>query len=496
MPATATKAYVRDAKGPHQTFKRGPRVSFGWMGAAFLTLLVIFFLAFHAAAFRAHFGSDEMMNLYGHWNPPLWKTIAADFAFWSKTVRPMGALYYLPAYWLFGLNPAPFSIARSLILLVNSFVFFGLAWSIARSWWVAALAAFPMAYHTRMGFLAYNGAFIYDVLCGGFFFAALLYYVRSRRGQSAEAVPRFGLTLRQTCLFLVLYICALDSKEMAVSLPVLVLAWEALFQGRKAKLGPALAASALTLAFILGKTIGHGSLTEMDAYRPVFAWQRFSTANTRFLNTLFYTEIFTMGRVLGLWGVLLYLGLRNWSLRKFDPRWLFLLIWVMVTPLPIEFLPDRGGANLYIVAGGWAMLAALALRAILRQFARQPVAGLPRKAIMTAGLAACIVAYWHETKREDGREVRYYLQVGEETAQAIAQLKALPERPVGHSEVVFLNDPFPGQWDTLFIAALVWKDPTVDIFLQRQHPLADAEIAKANYVFDYMDGRFALVKRP
>jgi hypothetical protein len=474
---------------------RAPKARSLWYPwrAVFWTVLAIFFLVFHAAVPRAHFGSDEMMNLYRHWSPPLWRTIAADFIFWSKTIRPMAALYYLPLYRLFGLNPLPFNIARSLILLLNTLVFFQLAKAITRSWKIAALASFPMAYHAEIGNLHYDGAFVYDVLCGGFFFAAFLYYIGRRKTQPSA---RFGLTLPQSCLFLGLYICALDVKEMAVSLPVLILAWEILFRGRNAKLLPAFAAGALTLIFILGKTIGPGALTELDMYRPVYTWQRFSASNRLFLNTIFYTDVFTMGRVLALWGVLLYLGLRNWGLRRFDPRWLFLWVWVVVTPLPLAFLPDRGRATLYIVVAGWAMLAALAIRTILRHFARQPFAGLPRRAVVAAGLAVCVAAYWHETAREDRKLAWIWLKVGEETANAIRQIQELRVHPASSSKVVFLNDPFPDRWDTFFIAALVWRDPSIDIHLQKHDAWPENAIAKAQYVFDYSDGRFVEVKRP
>jgi hypothetical protein len=466
--------------------------------ALFWTVLAIFFCVFHAAVPRAHFGSDEMMNLYRHWSPPLWKTIAADFVFWIKTIgyyqtiRPMGALYYLPLYRLFGLNPLPFNIARSLILLLNTVVFFQLAKMITRSWKIAALASFPMAYHAGIGNLHYDGAFVYDVLCGSFFFATFLYYIRRRK---ALAATRFGLTLPQTFLFLGLYICALDVKEMAVSLPVLILAWEILFRGRNAKLGPAFAAGALTLIFILGKTIGPGALTESDMYRPVFTWARFSSSNTLFLNTIFYTDVFTMGRVLALWGVLLYLGLRNWGLRKFDPRWLFLWVWVVVTPLPLAFLPDRGRATLYIIVAGWAMLAALAIQTILRHFARQTFAGLPRRAIVAAGLAGCVAAYWHETARQDRKLVGVWLRVGEETANTIRQIREFGVHPASSSKVVFLNDPFPDRWDTFFIAALVWRNSSIDIHLQKHDAWPETAIARAQYIFDYTDGRFVEVKR-
>jgi hypothetical protein len=451
---------------------------------ALIGTLAAFFLVFHRNVLRAQFGADEMMNLYGHWQPPLWKTGAALVGFWSKTVRPMGTVYYVPLYELFGLNPKPFNIVRTAILLANTVVFVFLAKWILRSWPLALLAAFPVAYQSELGNLHYEGAYIYDVLCGGFYFAALLYYVRCRR---AGAI----LGAKQIAILLGIYICALDSKEMAVSFPVIIIAYELLVKGRRAQVLPAFFAALVTLVFIWGKTSGAGTLTSLDSYRPVFTWQRYMEANIRILNQLFYTEGFTTGRILLLWAVLLYVGLLNWGLRKFDPRWLFLAIWVTITPLPITFLPGRGRATLYIVSAGWAMLAALTVRAVLHRLARQPVAGLPRRAIVAAGFAVCIWLYWHETGRNDSKVVPYFLTSGEETRQVIVQMRAMGVRPPPNSNVVFLNSPFPKDWDTLFIAALVWKDPTINIWLKNKQPPPEV-LRKAAYIFDYSDGRFSV----
>jgi hypothetical protein len=283
---------------------------------------------------------------------------------------------------------------------------------------------------------------------------------------------------------------------MAVSLPVLVLVYELLFRGRRATLTPSLIAAGITALFIAAKTLGPAALTNIDAYRPSYTWARFGDSNARFLNEILYTDVFTPGRVLVLWAALLYLSLRNWSQRKFDPRWFFLLIWVLITPLPIAFLPNRSGATLYIVSAGWAMLAALALRAILHRFARQPLAGLRRSAIMNIGLAACIAGYWHETRRADQIAVPRYLKNGEDTQQAIAQIQGLHVLPEPNSIVAFRNDPFPEGYDTLFIAALTWRDPTIDIWLQNHRHLPEKDLAGAKYIFDYVDGRFVAASLP
>src|SRR5579863_8134293 len=220
-------------------------------------LLLIFFIVFHVGALHAYFGDDETMNLYGYWSPPLGKVALANVLFWSNFVRPMGAIYYLPLYGIFGLNPVPFTIVRIAVLLVNTVLFYYLAVWLLRSRWMALLAAFPVAYHAGMGSLAYKGAFIYDVLCGGFYFAALLYYVRYRRTNGL-------LGMRPVCIFLALYLCALNSKEMAVSLPVIVLAYEVFSEtGGLNRFAVPLIAGVLTFVYIVGKTHGPETLTAL-----------------------------------------------------------------------------------------------------------------------------------------------------------------------------------------------------------------------------------------
>src|SRR5947199_2496771 len=100
----------------------------------------------------------------------------------------------------------------------------------------------------------------------------------------------------------------------------------------------------MTLVFIVGKLVGPGSLTEFEAYRPVFTWVRFSESSVRFMNAIFYTRAFTIQRVIAAWMVLFYLAVRNR-----DRRLMLLWVWVIVTPLPVALLPDRGGGCLYIV---------------------------------------------------------------------------------------------------------------------------------------------------
>jgi len=222
----------------------------------------------------------------------------------------MGSVYYLPLFILFGLNPIPFTVVRLGLLFASAWIFYCLATRISGERGIGAVSALPLIYHAGMPNLVYEGSFIFDLLCGLFVFAALLYYIRAR-----EMHGRLGM--RRICIFLALYVCALNSKEMAVSLPALVVAFELLRQtsdswrspsGRRkllADLAPAIAAIAITVVYIAGKTHGDGALISIEGYHPVFTWTRFAESTARFVNTIFYSDRFTAAGVILVWVTLL-----------------------------------------------------------------------------------------------------------------------------------------------------------------------------------------------
>jgi hypothetical protein len=91
---------------------------------------------------------------------------------------------------------------------------------------VAGLTTLICAYHGPMTELYFYTFFVYDVLCNLFYFAGLYLYLAVRsRGElvSNARLAAIGIA----------YICALDSKEMAVTLPLALLAYEFLFHTPK-----------------------------------------------------------------------------------------------------------------------------------------------------------------------------------------------------------------------------------------------------------------------
>jgi hypothetical protein len=83
----------------------------------------------------------------------------------------------------------------------------------------------------------------------------------------------------QLALFLVLYICAVNSKEMAVTIPVIVLVyellrsphlanWNAILSWSWRDAAPALMAGAITAFYIYSKIWGTASATMPEPYWP------------------------------------------------------------------------------------------------------------------------------------------------------------------------------------------------------------------------------------
>jgi hypothetical protein len=222
--------------------------------------------------------------------------------FWTAFYRPGGGLYYLPLYDFFGLNPLPYRIVQISILAVSIPMVYYLSGELASSRLVAFLSVLVLYYHPRLVSLVFVGAFIYDVLCGFFYFAALTYYVHIREKQgSLRPVQLVG--------FLALYVCALNCKEMAVSLPAIILIYELLkgphWLDRKSFVrwnwvaaGPSLIAGLLTAIYIYGKTHGSGSLISYEPYRPKFSWHQFITSNAKFVGELLFTRHATTPEIL------------------------------------------------------------------------------------------------------------------------------------------------------------------------------------------------------
>ena len=497
-----------------------------------VVILVAYFLYFALPAIGGAFSEDDLSALYYYWfSGTLKKLLWENICFWRGIGRPAGGIYYLPLSHFFWVNPQPYRIVQISILAAAIPIVYHLGRLLASSRAVAFLAVLAFCYHAQLANLVFSGSYIYDVLCGFFYFAALTYYVHIREK---------GLRLRpmQCVGFLALYVCALNSKEMAVTFPVIVLIYELLkyyhgperqklFRWMLYDATPALLAGAITAIYCYNKIYGLGFAgnaspefvegldparlppwvaTMLELYAPHYSWHRFIETNARFVNELFYlapNHVLTGGTLLAIWTLIFaYAFLRR------DRMVQLMAFWVVITPLPLVFISPRGGARLYIVLFGWAMifakfawdviillskpLALLARGADSDVVAKRSIAdgaSIDHDRSETQGAAAvlthktfpltfrvvaivllvCGLAAFTEWENQRFGRNRAFLNSGQKTLHVIQAFRSLTLRPPPGSTILvrpekyFLeNGYYPG-----FFASLAPNDPLRELIAKR-----------------------------
>jgi hypothetical protein len=470
-----------------------------WRRLAFAVFLLAWFLYFTHDGLRVHFAVDDLGNMAHYYRQGPLALAVSQFTLWRGDYRPMGGLFYVPILTFAGLDPVPYQAALLAILLVNAYLVYRFARRLGCGELAAGLAALVVCYHAGLHNLYYNAACVYDVLCCFFYLAALVYYIRVRQ---AGGVPG----ARQTALFLALFLCALNSKEMAVTLPPVLLVYEWIYHRpeladgsalRAWLRGPArvaLLAAALTALDIYGKLFGPDALVNAEAYHPVFILRQVRDFQRVSLGDLLFGWGAGWGGILLLWAALAYLA---W--RRGRPALRFLWWFMVVTPLPIEFLTGRSQACLYIPMVGWAVFGTVVFLdltgAVAGVLEAEPWFRRLGRGGITALLVAIAIFFWARQNREYKRTHAEpeMASLGHESWDVIQQFRALNPRVPPGSKVAFLDDPFHS-WDMLFVAELWFRDRTLDIHVERHGPLTPAELAQVNYIFTFDRGKLVRLK--
>ena len=163
-----------------------------------------------APGLSSYFAADDPMNLFFGWQASWSQYLRDNVLFFTGALRPLGNLFYKLTFASFGLNPFPYRIVCFVLLMVNLWLSYAVARQVSRSTVTAFCATLIASYHAPLAGVYYATAIVYDILAYLFFFAAFLFAARRR-------------SLVATC---VLFVCALNSKEIAVVLPLVLAAYE------------------------------------------------------------------------------------------------------------------------------------------------------------------------------------------------------------------------------------------------------------------------------
>jgi hypothetical protein len=184
------------------------------------------------------------------------------------------------------------------------------------------------------------------------------------------------------------------------------------------------------------------------------------------------------------------------------PLMRFCWIWVVVTPLPIEFIIGRDQACLYVCQAGWAIMAGILFADLVTFLAPQLIKidaqcrslGLERTRILVAAIGMVLYALWGWQFKEEVVKPSMPA-LGALTTDVLAEMRAKNPTVRPGSTVVFLDDPWHNQgFDMAFIAELWFRERSTRVLLNADNHLSAGEIAKADAVFTWQEGKLVRVR--
>ncbi len=441
---------------------------------------------------------DDTMNLYKAWREPYYRILLENLLYFTPAYRPMGSLVYRLLFDLAGVHALPFRLLCFALMLGNLYLLYRTAAAISTKE-TGLLAALVGSYNTGFIDLYYNTGTIYDLLCFTFYFSALGLYVHARKaGQYLKP--------RTLVYFLILYVCALNSKETAATMPAILFCYELVFGRaryavqspghRVSRWGPTVLTPVLTLPYVLGKFSSPSPLVENDAYRLHLGLRTYFRALGHYLE-IFGLRPDTLNiagsvLILVLLGTIPILGRR----RSLVFAWLFILI----TPLPVAFIGLRGGYAVYIATFGIALFLAVSIVESRKALARfvtgndGPLAFESRRLLQFDTFMAClvIILVFHNSmplagvSSEDKRLWSFAMQI----------------TPVQHKidsawRILFIDDPFPPEdWAPLSWMRLYYRAPDLVVDrIKRMSQIPDrSEIDSYDCIFTFAEARLIRLK--
>lgn len=400
------------------------------------------FLSFAGDGLFAYFTPDEMMNLYGAWFRPL-----------SESRRPLADLLYRVLFGAAGLNPLPYRIVCYVLLSFNLGLLYAVCRKLSGSREVAALACLLGAYHAHLADLYYSSDTVCDILCFSFYFLALLVYAGTRN----RAWPWRILTLG-------LYLGALGSKEMAVTLPVFLALYDLIYDPPARDLSAirgwlVLEARRLwlfvvaTVGFILLKTVGPWSVTGNSDFLPRLSWLVLMNGWKHYAYDLFYGAIpFNSVPVVLLWVVVVVLAV---SLHRCALG--FAAGVILLGILPVVLIPERGFYAVYLTLPGWYLFVAQTLVSVRDGLV--PPGFATRPAVLFL-LVAVILVPLHRREKPRGKA---WVTEAHESVRGTLEPLALYSLP-RHASVLVLDDPFSKEDFILtFMFRLAFRDEEIQV---------------------------------
>jgi hypothetical protein len=274
------------------------------------------------------------------------------------------------------------------------------------------------------------------------------------------------LSAKKVVLLAVLYVAALDSKEMALVLPLFVLVGEAWFAHRgnadlRSGVGLGTVLTLITVAFCVGRILGEKGLSAAPSYQLRLTVGDYLASSASCIENIFYRplESVTHWHVVAVWVMLASVTL--W--RRTFPL-VFGFVFATIGHAPLAAIGRGGGPGLYIPLLGWAMLAAIGLAWLTSLIERR----IGRW--FSYGFLIVVVAWIGQFTYRNKIEQMDAVRSGQvQTWAVLESLRALDPPRLKGQKLLIVDDPFDG-YEMYFIARLWFQSKTLDVTLSRKEP--------------------------
>lgn len=435
-------------------------------------------------------GHDDLMNLTHAWRPGIIDLLSDNIEFYQvgSAHRPLGEVFYWIFFRLFAFDPFPYRVACLSLLAINTALLFWVCRLLGAPRTATVLACLFHGYHYGFWALYYNTGTCYDLLAFVFYFLTVGTYIRTRRTGPPGALDILGVCA--------LCILGLNSKEIAVTLPGVLLGYEILWRRTlpSGALHLWIPPAALVAVYAAGHFGGEGSLANLSSYSPHLSLAQYWHFLERTFPEVFYAYGWPRAAVAGAAVVMLIsiAALTRGRAAAFGV-WLF-----AAGVIPIAFIDPRSLYAAYIPLAGVAIAYAIGVDSAARALGR-----VTHPAVRVAVCAAVVagVVSTHLWVRRHGIADQMMASQAEEISAIRRRLRELVPSPPPGSRILLLEDPFQQVedawfkgWASVFLVELMYDEVHVDQRF-RMDPPPDAEaIAGYDYVLTSRDARLELVR--
>jgi hypothetical protein len=418
-----------------------------------------YFLLFSYDGLNGYFTFDDGLNLvhlHRLWEVSLQTAILQALQVFTTAYRPLGALFYRLLYQIFGFNPFPFRLAAYLLLMLNIVLAYRFARALDASREAAALSTLLFCYNASMIDLYYSTGTIYDLLCFPCYLGAVLIYARHRSKGRQLSFPGMLIVLA-------LFLAALDAKEAAATLPAALLLYEILYRHRDYRqvrslvptCGFLLLMFAITAAYLRIKV---GEMESNALYHPHLSVPFILTGIGHYFEQLFYLNPESFGPVKTAVALSLLLAAAAAARSRTAA---YGTLFFAIAILPVSVIAGRSGYAAYVAYPGLTLALGVVLasaRAALLRITRQHDLELASTVALFLCVAVLSVGCSAYTRKI---LMSYELWDQQRRIDFLTGLKRrIPEFPP-NSRVLILDDPWGPDWAQMFLAELMYHDPSL-----------------------------------